>query len=240
MKARSLFALLAVLLVAAACSSPPELRNAQFLDDISLTNNEPCQAPCWHGITPGVTTWSDAITILQDDGTLSDVTTEANEESGEIAATFQKANGVACCLIYTKDGEFVDQILLQLAPINLLGDVIENFGEPSFFSGTEVSPEQAAAALFYPDQQLVVYAFVAGAESGEISARSEIFATLYLTEDDMQQVLSTSNLHDFVGYDTFKNYIERPFDITPAPTADVPTEDSSDDQTAEPTATTEG
>lgn len=218
MKLRISFVLLVVVIVAAACASPPELRNPQFLIDDSLVDNEPCGAPCWNGITPGVTEWGDALTILEDTEGIVDVKTETNDETGEIAATFQREGGVPCCLVYSRNGEIVDQMLLQLAPNNTLAEVIENLGEPVYFSGTEVSPEQAAAALFYPDRSLVIYAFVAGAESGTISETSEIFAALYLSEEDMQQVIETSQLHAWLGYDSFKAYVERPFNVTPIPT----------------------
>lgn len=237
MKLRVLLVLLVVMVAAAACAAPPELRNPSFLEDSSLVDNEPCAAPCWRNITPGETTWRDALTILEDDATLSDVKTETNEETGEIAATFQRADGVPCCLVYTSDGEVVDQMLLQLAPENTLGDVIENLGEPEYFSGTEVSPEQAAAALFYPDRELVVYAFVEGVAEGQITAESEVFAALYLTPEDMDEVLQTSNLHDWLGYDTYAAYAARPFNVTPIPTAEggATTEGTTDDATAEPT-----
>jgi hypothetical protein len=240
MKLRVLLVLLVVTVAVAACAAPPELRNPSFLKDSSLVDNEPCAAPCWRGIVPGETTWREALTILEDDATLSDVKTETNDETGEIAATFQRRDGVPCCLVYTSDGDVVDQMLLQLAPDNTLGDVIENLGEPEYFSGTEVSPEQAAAALFYPDRQLVVYAFVEGVAEGEISAESEVFAALYLTEDDMAEVLQTSNLHDWLGYDTYAAYAARPFNITPAPTVEggttpEATTDETEEATTEPT-----
>lgn len=220
MKLRVLLVLLFVTVVAAACETPPELRNTSFLNDTSLVDNTPCQAPCWRGITPGVTTWGEALTILEDDATLADVKVESNEETGEIAATFQRRDGVPCCLVYTRNGQVVDQMLLQLAPDKTLGEVIANLGEPAYFSGTEVSPEQAAAALFYPDLDLVVYAFVAGVESGQVQASSEIFAALYLSDSDMKQVIETSNLYAWEGYSTYASYTGRDFDVTPLPTVE--------------------
>src|SRR5690606_35143298 len=122
MKLRVLLVLLVAMVVVAACAAPPELRNPSFLKDSSLVDNEPCEAPCWRGITPGVTTCRDALATLEDDPTLSDIKTETNEETGEIAATFQRSEGAPCCLVYTSDGDHVDQMLLQLAPDNTLGD----------------------------------------------------------------------------------------------------------------------
>lgn len=248
MKLRVLLVLLVVVVVAAACAAPPELRNPSFLNDSSLVDNTPCEAPCWRGITPGVTVWSDALTILEDDATLADVKVETNDETGERAATFQRRDGVPCCLVYTRNGDVVDQMLLQLAPDNTVAEVIGNLGEPTYFSGTEVSPEQAAAALFYPERQLVVYAFVAGVAEGEISPTSEVFAALYLSEADMQTVLNESNLHDWLGYDSYAAYNEREFDVTPIPTVEgaattdgaEATPEDEGEATTEPTAEATG
>ncbi|NOG50034.1 MAG: hypothetical protein HND48_11805 [Chloroflexi bacterium] len=80
MKLRILLLLLFVVVVAAACAAPPELRNPQFLIDDSLVDNEPCSAPCWNGITPGVTKWGDALTILEDTEGIVDLKTETNDD----------------------------------------------------------------------------------------------------------------------------------------------------------------
>lgn len=236
MKLRVLLVLLVVMVAVAACAAPPELRNPAFLNDSSLVDNQPCAAPCWRGITPGETAWGTALTILEDDATLAELTVESNEETGEVAATFQRRDGTPCCLVYSRNGSTVDQMLLQLAPTNTLGQVIANLGEPTYFSGTEVSPEQAAAALFYPELNLVVYAFVAGTATGEIQSTSEVFAALYLSGNDMQQVLETSNLYDWLGYDSYADYVARDFDVTPIPTLDpsapAPTADAETDEPA--------
>lgn len=240
MKLRALLVLLVVMVVASACASAPELRNPSFLNDSSLVDNTPCEAPCWRNITPGVTTWGEALTILEDDATLADVKVETNDETGERAATFQRRDGVPCCLVYSRTGIVVDQMLLQLAPDNTVAEVIANLGEPTYYSGTEVSPEQAAGALFYPERSLVVYAYIAGAAEGRISESSEVFAALYLSPSDMEQVVQTSSMYDWLGYDTYASYAARDFNVTPVPTTEADavdaTEDVVDEEAAEPTA----
>lgn len=231
MKLRLTLLLAAVLMTVAACAPSQELRNESFLVDSSLvTENPDCSAPCWRGITPGITEWSRAVTILEDQPDITDVKIESNEESGELAATFQRRDGVPCCLLYSKDGTLVDQMLLQLAPQNTLGQVISNFGEPSYFNGTEVDERQAAAALFYPTRGLVIYAFVEGA-SGSLSASSEIFAALYLSQTDMDLVIETSTLQAYDGYKAFADYLDDAPAITPAPldsTTPTPEEEAPD------------
>jgi len=248
MKIRLTLLLAAVLMTVAACAPSQELRNEKFLVDDSLVQSDTdCTAPCWRGIIPGVTAWSDAISILEDQVDLADIKVENNGESGEVAVTFQRKDGVPCCLLYSKDAVLVDQMLLQLAPQITLGAVIEALGEPAYFNGTEVDEKQAAAALFYPDRGLVVYSFVAG-KTGDVSAVSEVFATLYLAPKDMVQVMQTSTLQAFSGYKAFSDYLDDEPALTPIPVEDVTAADSTavdadgfatpeTDATAEETAT---
>lgn len=243
MKIRLTLLLAALLLTVAACAPSQELRNASFLNDSSLTQSDAdCSAPCWRGITPGVTEWSTAISLLEDQTDLADIKVENNSESGEVAVTFQRKDGVPCCLLYSKDGALVDQMLLQLAPQNTLGAVTEAMGEPVYFNGTEVDEKQAAAALFYPDRGLVIYAFVEG-KTGSLSATSEVFAALYLSENDMQQVMATSTLQAYNGYKAFSDYLDDEPALTPVPAEDATAvegeADTEGDATPETEATTE-
>lgn len=228
------------MLFVAACAPAVELRNPGYLQDNSLISGEPCAAPCWRGITPGETEWIDALVRIQDDATLQDVREQPSEDSSEIAASFQRRDGVPCCLIYSRDGEFVDQILLQLAPDMTVGEVIEVHGEPTYVSGAEVSAEQASLALYYVEKQMVVYAFAAGPEVGQLAAASEVFAVLYLRERDLNEVIQYSPLYDWDGYQSYATYIDEQYDKTAVPTP-LPgsTEEVVETEEADDTATEE-
>jgi hypothetical protein len=237
MKLRLTLLLAAVLVTVAACAPSQELRNPGFLQDTSLVNpGEECVAPCWRGITPGSTEWSAAISILEDQTDITNLEIENNEETGELAATFQRRDGVPCCLLYSRTGALVDQMLLQLASGNAVGAVVDNLGEPTYFNGTEVDENQAAAALFYPDRGLVLYAFVEGL-NGNLNAESEIFAALYLSSTDMEQVLQTSTLQSYVGFKPFADYLDDEPVLTPQP--QETTEGETTEGDAAPAATQE-
>lgn len=238
MKLRMTLLLAAVLMTVAACAPSQELRNPGFLQDTSLvTPGEECKAPCWRGITPGETEWSAAISIIEDQADITNLEIETNDESGELAATFQRRDGVPCCLLYSRDGIFVDQMLLQLASGNAVGGVIDNLGEPDYFNGTEVDENQAAAALFFPDRGLVLYAFIEGL-NGSLSEESEVFAALFLSQTDMEQVLQTSTLQAFAGYKAFADYLDDEPVLTPQPLEDA-AESTPAEGEAEPAATEE-
>lgn len=207
-------------LLISACAPAIELRNPAYLQDTSLIDDTPCGAPCWRDIIPGETSWTSALAKVQDDPTLQDVREEVSDETTELAASFQGRDGIPCCLIYSRDGDTVDQILLQLAPVLQLGQVIEKYGDPEYVTGSSVSADQGAIALYYPANQMVVYAFVAGQETGQLSATSEVFAVLYVRESDMTEVIRGGNFHLWDGYQPASAYINETFDITGVPTVE--------------------
>ncbi len=233
-------------LVIAGCAPQIELLSEQYLQDTSLVSGEPCGAPCWRNIIPGETRWTDALTRVQDDPTLAEVQEQSNEETSEVAITFQNRDGIPCCLLYSQDGQFVDQILLQVAPQMTIGQAIETLGEPTYVSGTDnenaqgLSPEQASLALYYPEQQTVVYAFVEGKENGTLTEQSPVFAVLYVRPEDMDEVIAGSALYNWEGYQAYAAYIDGSYDVTPEPTSDVSDEtDAGDADNAADNAATE-
>lgn len=216
--------LLALVLFAAACSPPPELRDQGLINDRSLVSGEPCGAPCWRGITPGVTSWSDTITMLEDDTTIEDPTVQTAEDSPAVVAGFKEPGGVdSSGQIFSDDGEVVSLVFIRLAPDMTLDEVIAVHGEPAYVIGTPFSddPPQAIVNLLYPEQQMIVYAFVAGA-AGVIDGTNEIVGLLYMREEDMTLLMETSSLHAWEGFADFATYgPDSPFEVTPEATAEA-------------------
>jgi hypothetical protein len=211
----SLAALL-LLFVLAACSVPP-LRDPNLLQDTSLLDDEPCAAPCWRGITPGESAWSDALTILEDDASLESVDRQSDEDSAAEYAVWQGRGGTAqCCQMISLDGETVDVVFIRLAPDITVSDVIDAKGEPTYAVSTEYSGDQSIVNLIYPDSSLILYAFVAGPEAALLDS-SEIIAAVYVSQDDMELLLLTSDLHEWDGYQPFSEYgLEAPLEVTPS------------------------
>jgi hypothetical protein len=216
--------LLLLVLLAAACSPPPELRDQKLLNDTSLLSGEPCEAPCWNGITPGITTWDEARTILEDDPSIEDPTLQTAEDSASVAASFKEPGGVdASGQIFSEDGETVGLIFLRLAPDMVLDDVLAKYGDPTWVIGTPFSddPPQAIVNLVYPENQMIVYVFVPGKE-GAIDGTNEVVGVLYMKPEDMDTLLRTSSLHAWEGFTTFPNYgPDAPFEVTPEATPEA-------------------
>jgi hypothetical protein len=211
--------LLFLVVFAAACSAP-ELRDPALLQDTSLISNEPCAAPCWRGITPGETTWRDALIILEDDPTIENVNTQTDENAVAVAADWQQRGGAACCQAFSEDGQTVSILFLRTAPTMTLGQVIANHGDPTYAVGSPFSDTQAIVNLIYPSIPMVVYAFVPGVEA-ELNANNEIIGVLYMTPKDMELLEVTSSLHQWEGYGPYAAYRgdeDAPFDVTPSVT----------------------
>jgi len=202
----------------AACAPEPELRNDNYLDDDSfLEIDGDCTTPCWRGIIPGETSWQDARTIIEDDDDLDDFQTQSDDETDRVGAAWAQADGDLCCQMFSsEDGETVDFLILQTAPDEELGDVLEVHGEPDYLIGETLADDQGIFSLFYTEIPMLIYAFVAG-ESGELSETSEVIGFSYMTADLMQELIDTSELHAWEGYASYQDYMDSEFEITPVP-----------------------
>ncbi len=223
MKSRLLLpALIVLVLVVAACAPPPELRNDSLLHDKSIVAAaDPCTAPCWQGITPGTTSWDEAIKVVENDPKLSDLQVKENTDTdnpNDKGAVWQEVNGQPCCTMYTEDGQTVQAIVLYLAPESTVSELVEAHGEPAYVFGSEVTGDQAVMNLIYLEPPMVVFAFVAGAENGALTATSELIGALYTTADQLQKLVEAYDLHGWQGYQSYKSYASSDFAVTAVPT----------------------
>jgi protein-disulfide isomerase len=197
----------------------PSLLDETLLHDENLLSDEECTAPCWRGITPGETDWNEALTILEDDPDFTDPQVQESPDNPLIRqAAWQEIDGAPCCQMLTDNGETVSAVFLRLAPTFTLGEVIEVYGEPAYVLGIPYTDDEAIINLIFPDIQTVIYAFVAGTETGELSERSEIIAALFMTEKDMALLTTTNNLHAWEGYQSYQDYERGEFEVTPSVT----------------------
>lgn len=230
-------AMLLSVLALVACSPIPQLRDPNMLNDTSLISGEPCSAPCWNGITPGETAWRDAVRIIQRDDRFANGE-EREDDSGAVGYLWQTTTGASCCQMASRDGEVVSVILLALAPEMVLGDVIAKLGEPEYLIGQAVSDDQAYLTLVYPSIDTLLTVFVEGA-NGALSETSEIISVFYLAAQDMEDVLRTTPLYKWDGYQTFAYYNDGEYDITPQ-AEDIDTESEDVEETPNSEATAEG
>ncbi len=208
-----------VVLLMASCAPPPVLRNEKLLNDDSLVSNEPCAPPCWRGITPGETEWSEALSILEDETSLVLDPVQEDQESNAIGVQWKQTEGDMCCQMISENGETVSLLFLQTAPDVTIGELFEAQGEPDYAVGNAVTEDQAVVLMVYPDKQMVVLGFVPGAE-GNLSEDSEVIGIWYITPENMELFTQTNNLHSWEGYQPFSTYSAEvdasEFEVTPS------------------------
>lgn len=212
--------LLALALALASCAPAPQLRDPALLSDTGLIDGEPCEAPCWRGITPGETSWRDALTIVEDDVDFGDPTSREDENSDAIGAVWSVKDGPECCQMVAEDGETVSLIFVRTRPENTVGELIDVHGEPTYAVGTPVTEDQALINLVYPELRTIVLAFVAG-ENADVGAGSEIIGMLHASPTDIDLFMKTQYLHEWTGYGPFAEYRQAEdadYEVTPSVT----------------------
>jgi len=124
-------------------------------DDHSWLMKQPCAAPCWEGITPGVTTAEDAQKLLQQNASFSDVKfyiPKVSQENSGITWNWRGTNddGEA-----DFDGSSVTHVITTIRtslpnPVTL-GDVTAAYGDPNYVSAEAQggdNPNQLAYGLY--------------------------------------------------------------------------------------------
>jgi len=210
MNRRTLYAILLFATVAlAACAGEVNLLDETKLRDTSLLSGEPCEAPCWNGITPGETSYRDARLILESDARfkISEESEPEGDNPGRVF-TFAEGENQPCCQVISRDGETITSFLLQLAPAMTFGPVFDKFGEPQYVAGQQVSEEQAYAVFVYPDGPMVIYSYVAGGAQGAVSVDNKIIGVMYMAQTEMQELLTCARLHLWKGFVSLSTYAD--------------------------------
>ena len=112
-------------------------------------------------------------------------------------------NNLPCCQIRSGDGAVVSEILLQMAPKVLLGDVIARYGEPAYVTGLPFSDSEYALVLLYPERGLFLYAFVSG-EDAPLETISPIITALLTTPEHLAAITDQTPLDRWQGYLSFQ------------------------------------
>ena len=177
------------------------LLNEGFLRDAGLINGEPCAPPCWRNITPGQTSMEEARALVASIDAL-----EIVQSSGS-AFVFRSGPGEPCCQITSQDGETVASMLLQFAPQTSLGQVIAARGEPEYVLGQPFSETEAVLMLYYPEQNMLLSALVAGVD-GQLEDTSAIIAAVFATSDMFSAAFEAAPLQAWQGYLSYREYVD--------------------------------
>ena len=147
------------LLIAATshgCGEPPPL-------DMSLLTGEPCEPPCWHGLTPGVSTEDEVNDFLRSSELVDQSSIfrgEVTRDRGEVVGTTMQWWSTANMSSLPRqlgNNSVIMQGLLQYLTIWLdsevtLQDLLERYGDPDKFTAwlEPVDPPRVVVVLLYP------------------------------------------------------------------------------------------
>ncbi len=176
------------------------LLNDGFLQDASLLSGTPCSPPCWRNIRPGQTSLEDAMALV---AALEPL--EIAQSSAD-AFVFRSGDSAPCCQVSSQDGETVGSILLQFAPDTTIGQVIAARGEPGYVLGQPFSDTEAILMLYYPDQNMLLSALVAGIE-GQLEEASPVVAAVYATSEIFSHAFVSTPIKAWQGYQSYRDYM---------------------------------
>lgn len=211
------FSMLVLFLVAsvllAACTPPPPLKSDKYLQDTSLISGTPCAPPCFQGITVGLTTFSDAETLLKNNALFSNV--QKQDSSGRPPlATFNTKAGEAIGQLTANDKGVVDALLVKLAPGVTTEQVIAKYGDPKYVTGIDYSQTEVALALIFPDKGIVAWV-APGDANATLKPTDPVVVVLYIAPDGFPKLLETAELRGFAGYIAYATYKSNTPVITP-------------------------
>ena len=201
-------------LVLASCAPPPPLRSDKYLDDTSLISGQPCETPCYQGITVGTTTFADAVSMVKANAAFNDVQNKDATSDQPAAAVWSSTSGEQCCQMIADAKGLVESITLRLAPKTTIGQIIEKYGEPKYTFSTEYTQDEAVIQLLYPEKGLVLLV-VPGDANSSLEAGDPVVAVIYLDPARFEDLIKEATLQGWAGYQTFKVYK----DATPIVTA---------------------
>ncbi len=205
-------ALVVLGLVLSACGTPPPLVSDKYLDDSTLVSPpENCTAPCFHGITIGQTTYTDAVSKIKADSAFSDVQSQDKPP----AAQWKAAGGDACCqLSANQDSGLVDAILVKLKPKVTVQQVIDKYGKPDYVTYVDYSQQEVALGLVFSKIGLVTWVTPGDANS-TLKQSDPVVVVLYTDPKDFSKILDTATFQGWNGYLSYQAYKSATPIVTP-------------------------
>jgi protein-disulfide isomerase len=173
----------------------------------SLVSGEPCDAPCWNGITPGKTTYEEAKSLIEEKRQFINVEEQSAPEQSAVLLSWSTFDGYACCQLYTENGETVDELFLIATSTLALSEVLEANDEPAYALARETENGDIIVNLFYPEVNLLLYAFVAGSGDTALTEESDIVGASYVTEARMETLLEDLQPFEWAGLDALDVYL---------------------------------
>ncbi len=205
-------ALVVIGLFVSACGTPPPLISDKYLDDATLVSPpESCAPPCFHGITVGQTTFTDALSKVKADSAFSDV---QSQDKPPVAA-WKAAGGDNCCQLSADESSgLVDAILIKLKPKITVQQVIDKYGKPDYVTYVDYSQQEVALGLVFQKVGVVTWV-VPGDANSTLKQSDPIAVVLYTDPKKFSRILDTATFQAWNGYLPYRTYKNATPVVTP-------------------------
>ncbi len=120
-------------------------------------STDPCGPLCFQNITPGTTTYSDALTKIKANPLFSNVKTQDAQQGNPAQATWATAAGEDCCQMISDDHGLVGSVLVKLAPSVTVGQLIGKYGKPDYVTDADYSADEVAVGLIFKTTGLLAW-----------------------------------------------------------------------------------
>ncbi len=205
-------ALIAISLLLSACGAPPPLKSDKYLKDTTLIGNDAsCQPPCFHGVTVGQTTFTDALAKVKADSAFSNVQSQDKPAQAAWAA----AGGDGCCQMTTDEKTgMINAMLIKLAPNITVKQVIDKYGNPDYVTPVDYTPQEVALGLVFAKANLVTWV-APGDPNSTLKETDPVVVVLYLDPKELPKIIDTATLQGWGGYQSYQSYKSATPIVTP-------------------------
>jgi len=150
-----------MIILSGGCGEPPPL-------DMSLLTGEPCEPPCWQGLTPGESTEEDVAEFMRTTRFVDARTvrrssytrvTRGGEEVAGVIVHWCGSSGLGTCSDFSIEEGVLKYIRMWPYPGVTLGGLIDRYGPPEKYRAILQGFERrwVDVTLFYPTHGFTTY-----------------------------------------------------------------------------------
>ena len=163
-----------------------------------------CKPPCWHNITPGVTTKDDALRIIEAAPEL----TITYKTKDAIEWEFNQNKEEEIGWLHISQSEKVDWLINTSGESLLLKKVIAAYGNPRLVNPFDCREGKCDTALVYPDLGMLLTVYIGNTRDNsqpqfEILPDTDIYRVHFMepgTENSLSAPMDKEILMDWKGY----------------------------------------